>query len=1021
VEEGECQEDLCAPDMAVCVGDGIKVCKANGSGYGDTIPCPQGTMCQEGECVPVQICVPGESFCLSEMAFKVCLDTGDFWEVVECPANHFCVDEDGHAFCEEQCIPSCTLPLNHCGPDAEGCGTLCQTCQPGYVCPEGVMGLPPGEAVPCLEVCSCEGKECGDDGCGNFCGECEPGFICQSGQCIYLGYTCEEGFDCGLECNVIPNDQCVQACVAATSPEQQGQLVDLLECIESYCGDGLVPGCAQEIAQTACAEYLSICVSCQPDCFGKECGDDGCGGDCGLCPDGFTCQNYKCMGLGTCEDIVGCIENSNAPPEVTIPMCMSQAAPEAQAQFLQLATCVQDLCGEFDPWSECYFFAIQTECGDELQECMECLPSCTGKECGEDGCGGWCGFCPEGYDCDDGVCVCIPDCSGKECGPDGCGNLCGKCPPAFECMPWGKCECTPDCVAKECGDDGCGGTCGFCEPDDEFCTENGSCISIICQPGAMECDGNMLLVCSEVGMEWISLGLCEEGTYCLDGMCLPWVCVPGLTACDGNGVATCADNGAGWLPPELCPAGTKCQAGKCIPTTGCGDIPNVGCCDGSTFMLCGEEGVILVEECGNMGCGWIPNWGYGCGGQGEDPSGQFPLACPGTCQPECDGKECGSDGCGDVCGLCPPDFVCNDGTCEPFCIPSCQGKMCGDDGCQGVCGVCAADEVCWQGQCMVPPTCESMMNCASGCWFMGDSCYDSCTQGADQSAPYYAQFKEIWICVTDVCAPASNPGCFKSAMMGPCYQQYLACVSCQPSCDGAQCGPDGCGGICGVCPANHECVDGICEPVCLPDCVSENGEMKECGPNGCGGQCGVCKPGYECENGKCLYICKPQCVGKECGPDGCGDSCGFCAPTFECTDFGQCVPAAICGDGICEIEDGEDCGNCPGDCGNCSNGCEPTPFPGCGGCKCEECVCALDGYCCQVAWDDICVQECHECGGCCEPNCQGKECGPDGCGGTCGTCPPNHECGGWGQCEPVCIPDCDGKECGPDECGGTCG
>ncbi len=54
----------------------------------------------------------------------------------------------------------------------------------------------------------------------------------------------------------------------------------------------------------------------------------------------------------------------------------------------------------------------------------------------------------------------------------------------------------------------------------------------------------------------------------------------------------------------------------------------------------------------------------------------------------------------------------------------------------------------------------------------------------------------------------------------------------------------------------------------------------------------------------------------------------------------------------------------------------------------------------------------------CTPNCQGKQCGSDGCGGSCGTCKQGEECIN-ARC--VCIPDCSGKQCGPDGCGKTCG
>ena len=58
----------------------------------------------------------------------------------------------------------------------------------------------------------------------------------------------------------------------------------------------------------------------------------------------------------------------------------------------------------------------------------------------------------------------------------------------------------------------------------------------------------------------------------------------------------------------------------------------------------------------------------------------------------------------------------------------------------------------------------------------------------------------------------------------------------------------------------------------------------------------------------------------------------------------------------------------------------------------------------------------------CQKKCQGKVCGPDGCGGQCGPkCPTGKNCNGQGQCVPGCQPKCAGRECGPDGCGGQCG
>jgi hypothetical protein len=47
-----------------------------------------------------------------------------------------------------------------------------------------------------------------------------------------------------------------------------------------------------------------------------------------------------------------------------------------------------------------------------------------------------------------------------------------------------------------------------------------------------------------------------------------------------------------------------------------------------------------------------------------------------------------------------------------------------------------------------------------------------------------------------------------------------------------------------------------------------------------------------------------------------------------------------------------------------------------------------------------------------------RECGDDGCGGSCGLCAADRSCDG-GAC--VCVPDCTGRTCGDDGCGGSCG
>ena len=69
--------------------------------------------------------------------------------------------------------------------------------------------------------------------------------------------------------------------------------------------------------------------------------------------------------------------------------------------------------------------------------------------------------------------------------------------------------------------------------------------------------------------------------------------------------------------------------------------------------------------------------------------------CQLACEPQCGGKQCGSDGCGDLCGTCAANQACNaDGQCVALCEKQCLNKECGDDGCGGLCGNCGFSATC---------------------------------------------------------------------------------------------------------------------------------------------------------------------------------------------------------------------------------------------------------------------------------------------------------------------------------------
>ena len=833
---------------------------------------------------------------------------------------------------------------------------------------------------------------------------------------MHAGTTCADGWNCVVNCYANTSSApeptpCIQTCLESTRPQDQGKLNEMIACAFQYCPSSLNDvACLEQAAATTCKTSYQKCITCQPDCTGKSCGDDGCGGECGQCGAGYQCADGICVGSGSCSSVLTCLDVDFDQP-MPLSWCLDQATPESQQSFYKLYDCVMGQCDQFVIQSDCYGMATQGPCGPEYKECLSCQPNCFWNQCGPDGCGGLCGTCPNGWSCEGNSCVCKPTCLGKECGTDGCGGLCGVCSGGFACSSSGHCGCTSDCVGKECGPDGCNGSCGTCQLNAQ-CTNNGSCLPFLCNPGDLECDGNMRLICPDNGGDWVKLGECEPGTWCVNGLCKPWACTPGEKRCEGNGVSQCAANGAGWLSPVLCPTGTVCNSGVCVPSSGCGDIPSAGCCDGTKAVLC-LNGTILVNDCGSTGCGWTSNGSYGCGGTGPDPTGLFPLACPGTCHPECDAKQCGSDGCGGSCGTCPLGFGCEDGACTPVCLPQCAGKACGDDGCGGTCGFCSTDQECKAGICTKPLSCSDMMMCARNCVTQGPVCQQKCSAGA--SGLELTEFNALWTCVASLCPTGAPSACFDQAVLGTCYTKYLECISCMPACTGKSCGPDTCGGSCGQCDSQSQCVNGQCQPVCVPVCAG-----KECGSNGCGGSCGICLTGYECKGGKCEWPCQPLCTGKQCGNDGCGGSCGICGTGTTCSPDGLCQPTTVCGDGKCDPLV-ESCSSCAVDCGTCTNGCSTSPTPGCANCSCQSCVCASHPECCTLAWGPQCVDACKACGGCgCTATCSGKECGPDGCGGLCGTCAAGNTCQS-GKCIPTCVPNCSGKTCGSNGCGGTCG
>ena len=130
------------------------------------------------------------------------------------------------------------------------------------------------------------------------------------------------------------------------------------------------------------------------------------------------------------------------------------------------------------------------------------------------------------------------------------------------------------------------------------------------------------------------------------------------------------------------------------------------------------------------------------------------------CTAQCDGKECGSDGCGSICGFCQYGNACNDeGACIPICDPvtPCQGKVCGPDGCGGTCGDCDPSFACGEDGLCYESTCEPQ-------------CEDK-ECGPDLCGGVCGTCKGVKLCDTDAGECVANP-CGNVGFKGACVDKY---------------------------------------------------------------------------------------------------------------------------------------------------------------------------------------------------------------------------------------------------------
>jgi hypothetical protein len=251
------------------------------------------------------------------------------------------------------------------------------------------------------------------------------------------------------------------------------------------------------------------------------------------------------------------------------------------------------------------------------------------------------------------------------------------------------------------------------------------------------------------------------------------------------------------------------------------------------------------------------------------------------------------------------------------------------------------------GKACAPGLCDKPNPCPG----VGDCCSDNGTPGCDDQS-----------CCELICG--QDPFCCDTSWDGICADAAIVeCEVCAP-------------------PTGACCIDFECSTQTQADCLAQGGEYfgdgESCAP-------GICDKPNPCpgDGDCCSDNGTPGCDDGECCELICSQDSFCCETSWDsiCADAANdqcavCIPEPVC----------------PGE-GSC---CTPNGTPGCDVPDCCELICGQDPFCCEVEWDQICVDQAVE----------ASPCGSIFCD------PPPPPCPGEGDCcEANGTPGCDDADC----------
>ncbi len=725
------------------------------------------------------------------------------------------------------------------------------------------------------------------------------GGACQNGVC-----HCNGNNQCGTTCDGFPyqcvNGVCTHPAVGTLNTMAQNggtgtaRFVNNQADIEAAFADiaassVLFESCngKDDNCNTFIDEGLGVYQECQVngDCASGTCNAGRCTcANNGQCKAGFLCGGGFC--LPSCSTGVGaCLRTGVKKCSMNGPAC---CVNDGQAACVPLAPgpAGVEVCNGID--DNCNGLI------DENNVCAKCTPqpeTCNGLD---DDCDGVIDNAPVDINqpcglnlgvCKPGTTACVngnnqditmggvPDakdhliCKG-ETGPqpvtcNGCDN---------------DCDGVTDAPTQPCysGPNGTNGV-GICHGGTQKCT------ATMCPQAAMfgACIGEVLPqkeICDGVDNDCDGQIDDVQGANqpcCPSGKCGVGVCTAGTMQCSGGALACIGGTGPS---PEICDGlDNDCNGmvddvpgvgNPCVPMGGCNgtlqcDVQKMGVVCVSNNMKNPEICNGVDDDCDGM-VDEEPDidqndnrLGQPCGNPqmlpppckaGKTICQNGMVVCQGAVGPGmevCDGQDNDCDGTPDNGAMCPPQFVCYMGNCDPLCQ---QGEFPCPGGyspvmVNGMC-ICVADKTCdppcangtvcdpQTGQCIDPC---SKVNCPAGLKCVGGSCYGCEKFGCTDQCTVCD--KATHLCVADKCC---NVNC---GMEQFCDPSTGMCVNTCPN----------------GCPKGQVCKNGNCvqDPCSGKHCP----EGQTCDPSS--GNC-VADPCATMTCGQNLACCAGKCMGDPC-------------------------------------------------------------------------------------------------------------------------------------------------------------